>query len=148
MNGDYYHYLYDAVGNRERQDKFLLGLLTSDTYTYDDANRLTSLNGLAYTWDNNGNLLNDGVNTYTYDFANQLKILNGQGNTVTYTYNGLGDRLQETVSGNPTTTFTMDLNAGSDVQSGLGRPQKPQSEITHMMPSATARHRINSSWVC
>ncbi|HEU0291242.1 MAG TPA: RHS repeat-associated core domain-containing protein [Anaerolineales bacterium] len=110
-NGDYYHYAYDAVGNRETQQKSVLGLVTNDTYVYDDANRLTSLNGLSYTWDNNGNLLNDGVNAYTYDSANRLKTLNGQGNTVIYTYNGLGDRLRETVNGN-TTTFTMDLNAG------------------------------------
>jgi hypothetical protein len=36
--------------------------VTNDNYVYDDANRLTSLNGVTYTWDNNGNLLNDGVN--------------------------------------------------------------------------------------
>jgi len=29
------------------------------------ANRLTDVGGVTYTWDNNGNLLNDGVNTYT-----------------------------------------------------------------------------------
>jgi RHS repeat-associated protein len=81
------------------------------SYQYDDANRLTSVNAVSYTWDNNGNLLNDGVNTYTYDSANRLKTLNGQGNNVTYSYNGLGDRLRETVNGNPT-TFTMDFNAG------------------------------------
>ena len=74
-------------------------------------NRLTSVNAVNYSWDNNGNLLNDGVNTYTYDSANRLKTLSGQGNSVTYQYNGLGDRLQETVNGN-TTTFTIDLNAG------------------------------------
>ena len=44
------------------------------------------------------------------DSANRLKTLSGGGNTVTYAYNGLSDRLRETVNGNPT-TFTMDLNA-------------------------------------
>jgi hypothetical protein len=47
--------------------------VTNDTYVYDDANRLTSVNAVNYLWDNNGNastrsalhLLNDGVNTYT-----------------------------------------------------------------------------------
>ena len=110
-NNDYYHYAYDAVGNREAQQKSVLGFVTNDTYVYDDANRLTSLNAVNNTWDNNGNLLNDGVNTYTYDSANRLKTLSGQGNSVTYAYNGLGDRLRETMNGNPT-TFTMDLNAG------------------------------------
>jgi len=51
----------------------VLGFVTNDTYVYDDANRLTSVNAVNYSWDNNGNastrsarrLLNDGVNTYT-----------------------------------------------------------------------------------
>lgn len=72
-NNGYYHYTYDAVGNRETQQKSVLSLATNDTYVYDNANRLTSVNGLNYTWDNNGNtstgsvqcLLNDGVNAYT-----------------------------------------------------------------------------------
>jgi hypothetical protein len=47
-NGDYYHYFYDAVGNRETQQKSVLGFVTNDTYVYDDANHLTSLNGVNY----------------------------------------------------------------------------------------------------
>ena len=35
-------------------------------YGYDIANRLTSVDSVTYTWDNNGNLLSDGVFTYTY----------------------------------------------------------------------------------
>jgi YD repeat-containing protein len=45
------YYTYDAVGNR-------LSLTTTVgvvNYQYDAANRLTSVNGQAYTWDNNGN---------------------------------------------------------------------------------------------
>jgi RHS repeat-associated protein len=77
------------------------------------------VNGVTYVYDNNGNLLNDGVNAYTYDSANRLKTFTNATTTATYTYNGLGDRpstgsghrLQETVNG-VTTTFTMDLNTG------------------------------------
>ncbi len=36
------------------------------------ANCLTNVNGQAYTWDNNGNLTNDGSKTYLYNQANQL----------------------------------------------------------------------------
>ena len=39
-NNDYYHYAYDAVGNRETQTKSVLGFVTDETYIYDDANRL------------------------------------------------------------------------------------------------------------
>ena len=118
-NGDYYHYGddnldvdgYDAVGNRLWQETRLGGVVSNSTYTYDNANRLTTVNGMTYTWDAAGNLLSDGVNTYTYDSANRLKTFSGQGNNATYSYSGLGDRLQEAINGN-TTTFTMDLNAG------------------------------------
>ena len=90
---------------------FIGGLTSTTTYNYDHANRLTSVNGVNYTWDDNGNLLNDGVNTYTYDSANRLKTLTNATTTATYSHNGFGDRLQETVNG-VTTTFTMDLNTG------------------------------------
>jgi len=72
---------------------------------YDDANRLTSAGGVTYTWDANGNLLSDGIKTYTYDSANRLKAVSGQQLAVSYGYNGLGDRLQETLNGR-TTNFT------------------------------------------
>jgi YD repeat-containing protein len=50
------------------------------------------------------------VNTYTYDGANRLIAVNGQSSTTSYAYDGLGDRLQQTVGGQ-TTTYTLDLNA-------------------------------------
>jgi len=56
------------VGNRLTQNQ----PAGSTTYTYDDANRLTTVNGVGYTWDNNSNLLSDGSATYTYDYANRL----------------------------------------------------------------------------
>lgn len=99
-NGSYYHYTYDAVGNRLTEDS----QLSVTSYQYDAANRLTSAGGVAYTFDANGNLLSDGVNTYAYDSANRLISVNG---TESYTYNGLGDRL--TQNG---VQYTLDLNAG------------------------------------
>ncbi len=81
-------------------------MLTNTTYDYDDANRLVDVNGVTYTWDNNGNLLNDGVNTYVYDSANRLISFSG-GQNVTYAYNGLGDRLSQNG-----VNYTLDLNSG------------------------------------
>jgi YD repeat-containing protein len=78
-------------------------------YTYDNANRMTGVDGVSYAWDNNGNLLSDGASTYTYDAANRLVSIVNQQSSIENRYNGLGDRLQETVN-NVTTTFTMDLN--------------------------------------
>ena len=109
--GDHYDYAYDAVGNRLTQNTLVGSVASTTTYVYDYANRLSSVNGVNYTWDNNGNLLNDGINIYTYDSANRLKTVSNQSSVNSFQYNGFGDRLQETANGN-TTTFTMDLNTG------------------------------------
>jgi len=69
------------------------------------------VNGVTYTWDNNGNLLNDGTNTFTYDYANRLVSLTNGVDNYNYHYNGLGDRIQQTVNG-VTTTYVLDLNVG------------------------------------
>ena len=106
-DGTYFHYTYDEVGNRVSQTTET----NTNTYQYDDANRLIGVDGVAYTWDDNGNLLNDGVNTYTYNSANRLLSVADGSSTTSYVYNGDGDRLRETVNGS-TTDFTMDLNAG------------------------------------
>ncbi len=68
-------------------------------------------NSHSYTWDANGNLLFDGESYYQYDLASRLVSVSGPSSTVGYAYNGLGDRLQQTVDG-ATMTYTLDLNTG------------------------------------
>jgi RHS repeat-associated protein len=106
-DGSYFHYAYDSVGNRLTEQT----QAGTTSYVYDIANRLTSVNGVTYTWDNNGNLLSDGVNTYTYDHANRLASASGGGYNASYGYSGTGDRLRQTVNG-VTTSYTLDLNTG------------------------------------
>jgi RHS repeat-associated protein len=106
-DGTFFHYTYDAVGNRLTQTTNS----GTSTYTYDIANRLTSVDGATYIWDNNGNLLSDGSSTYIYDSVNQLVSLDGPITESLYVYNGLGNRLQQTVNG-VTTNYTLDI-AGS-----------------------------------
>ncbi len=101
---DTFAYSYDSVDNRLTQNNN--GVVTN--YGYDNANRLTSVNGVTYSWDDNGNLLSDGVNTYVYDQANRLISVNGQ---TTFAYNGVGDRLRQTVN-STITNYTLDLNTG------------------------------------
>jgi RHS repeat-associated protein len=105
--GVFFQYTYDAVGNRLTETT----QSGTTTYTYDAANRIATVDGVAYTYDNNGNLLNDGSSTYTYDHANRLKSVTQDGVTYTYAYNGLGDRVSQTVGG-VTTRYTLDLNSG------------------------------------
>ncbi len=103
-------YSYDAVGNRTVQTQTITSTLVTN-YSYDIANRLTSVNGVTYSWDDNGNLLNDGMQAYTYDQANRLKQVVGGATTSTFEYNGVGNRLQQTV-GITTTRYVLDPAAG------------------------------------
>jgi RHS repeat-associated protein len=112
-------YTYDPVGNQLTETACIGGACGTTGYTYDNANRLKFVNGLVYTWDNNGNpsaslrasLTNDSAITYTSDAANRLKTVTQGAYSYSYVYNGTGDRLQQTVNG-ATTTYTLDLAAG------------------------------------
>ncbi len=139
------------MGNRLTQNDN--GALTN--YTYDIANRLTSVSGQAYTWDNNGNLLNDGVGTYTYDQANRLRTLTQGANNYAFAYNGLSDRISQTV-GVTQTRYALDPAAGltqvlSDGTStylyGNGRIAQQQSTMQYFGADAlgSVRQIYNSS---
>ena len=67
-SGKSYAFIYDKVGNRTSQT--VNSVTTS--YLYDAANRLTSVNGVTYSWDANGNLLNDSVMSYSFNSAGRL----------------------------------------------------------------------------
>jgi RHS repeat-associated protein len=106
-DGNFFNYTYDSVGNRLSETT----AFTNTIYTYDAANRMSSVNGLLYTWDENGNLLSDGANTNTYDHATRLVGVTNGIDTYAFAYNGLGDRLQQTVNA-VITNYTVDLNNG------------------------------------
>ncbi len=105
--GQRFGYAYDRVGNRT----VLTDALGVQVYTYDAANRLTNADGQSYTWDANGNLLNDGTSSYTYNAANRLTAVTGSGTTSSYAYDGLGNRVAQTVGG-VTTHYTLDVAGG------------------------------------
>ena len=122
----------------------LIMAFTNTIYAYDAANRLTSVNGVPYSWGANGNLLNDGVNTYTYNHANRLVGMIDGECTYAFAYNGLGDRLQQTAGG-VTTNYTVDLNAGltqllaeetSTYLYGVGRIGQQGTEWAYHLPDA------------
>jgi hypothetical protein len=77
-------YQHDAVGNR-----------TADADNHLDASHLRvrrcqlhdEAGGITYTWDNNGNLTNDGGALYRYDQVNRL-IAPLSGATSLFNYNG------------------------------------------------------------
>jgi YD repeat-containing protein len=62
--------------------------------------------------DANGNLLSDGSSTYSYDHANRLKSVVQGNNTYTYVYNGLGNRVSQTLNAGTPTVYVLDQAAG------------------------------------
>jgi YD repeat-containing protein len=101
-----------SISSTPMDQEILVGsVLTETSYEYDLANRLTNGGEVEYTWDDNGNLLDDGVSVYTYDPANRLSSVVQGEESYTFSYNGLGDRLQQ-VANSQTTSYTLDLNAG------------------------------------
>jgi len=80
-------FAYDPATNRVSMTSDI-----SSTYNYQaNSNKLTSVDGNAHTYDNNGNLLSDGINTYTYDQRNRLTSLNA----TNYEYNDRNLRVRK-----------------------------------------------------
>src|SRR5262249_51508011 len=98
--GSGYTYTYDLAGNRTSVQ---LNGGTLATLTYNAADQLANS---GYSYDNVGNLTNDGTTTYTYDALSRLT----QRGSTTYAYNGDGTLVSQ-ASGGVTTRYTQDLAA-------------------------------------
>jgi len=74
----------------------------SEAYEYDDTNQLTTGAGYTFTYDQNGNLISQTkagtTRNFNYNYENMLTGTTGDG-SVSYVYNGLGQRLAKTVNG-------------------------------------------------
>jgi RHS repeat-associated protein len=130
----HYAYSYDLVGNRTSASIQSTALNAITNYAYDDANRLTSDGNHTYTYDPAGNLIkkdNPTTPQYIYDSANRLtSYTDTQGKTSAYTYDGLGNRYQQSVNGK-TTNYLLDLNAG--LTQVLGESTQGQPDRTYLM---------------
>lgn len=62
-----------------------------------------------YTYDADGNLLNDGAKTYAYDSADRLITVSSQSSVVSFQYDGLGQRLSMSAAG-VVTQYVLDGN--------------------------------------
>ncbi|HBB29414.1 MAG TPA: hypothetical protein DC000_09245, partial [Clostridiales bacterium] len=97
LDGTIISYEYDAAGNRTKKTAGS----TATNYTYDNGNQLTAVNGQAYTYDVNGNLINNGAKTFVYNEVNQLtQVKDSSGNVIaSYTYDDQGRRTSLTAWG-------------------------------------------------
>lgn len=105
-------YGYDALGRRTTIGGTLyesfLATATTANGVYDANNKLTSWNGVAYTYDNNGSLIADGAKTYVWDARNRLKqIKQGTSVVAAFEYDAMGRRTKKTV-GTAVTQYVYD----------------------------------------
>lgn len=65
----------------------------------DDMNRYRRVGSRLLSYDDNGNLLDDGINTYTYDYEDRQVSIVGPGGAAEYVYDALGQRVERVVDG-------------------------------------------------
>jgi RHS repeat-associated protein len=109
------NYTYDVAGRRTGQSGSLArtGLPPALTAaTYDADNQIASWNGTPFTYDNDGNLLNDGTNTYAWNARGQLMGMAGPVNAA-FSYDAAGRRTGKLI-GSQSTGFA--YNGGAITQ--------------------------------
>lgn len=101
--GNTLSYTYDPVGNRKTKVVKNAGnTLSTTNYQYNDANELTSVDGTAYSYDKNGNLVDDGDKIYVWDIGGRLtQVKKKATGTILgdYVYDEDGRRIRKTVNG-------------------------------------------------
>ena len=101
-------YTYDLAGRRTGVGGSLARTGTPQTAaaaSYNANNQLIQWKGTTLTYDNNGNLMNDGTNTYNWNARNQLSSISG-GVSASFQYDSFGRRVNKTIGG--TTQFLYD----------------------------------------
>ncbi|MFA4873019.1 MAG: RHS repeat-associated core domain-containing protein, partial [Patescibacteria group bacterium] len=83
-------YAYDAIG--DITNKSDIGNYLYQGTNYANPHAATSVNGVTYAYDNNGNLTSDSTWTHSWNYANQLTQSQKTGSTVTYQYDHTGQR--------------------------------------------------------
>ena len=95
-------FAYDAIGNFTGMST---SLVATSTYAYSGTGKAnphaaTTINGVTNTYDDNGNLTNDGTRTYTWNYDNTLATLGSS----TYSYDHAKQRVTM-YDGSATSTY-------------------------------------------
>src|SRR3990167_525265 len=103
-DGFFEKYTYDTLGNRLTKET-PEGIITY-SYKYDKMGCLAQANDTFYDYDDLGCLIkkttSQGITKYTYNELAQLTKVEDKKHTVTFMYNGQGERLSKTVNGDST----------------------------------------------
>jgi RHS repeat-associated protein len=113
-------YGHDATGQRvtlggSYARTGLPAALTSATY--DDGNQVSTFSGQSFTYDDNGNLTNDGVRTFSWNPRDQLVSVTGPVGA-SFAYDGIGRRRAKTIEGTATQFLYDGLNAVQELSGG------------------------------
>jgi RHS repeat-associated protein len=93
-------YEYNAVRARTKVGGSLARTISTPAValgTYNAANQLVQRGTTTYTYDNNGNLLNDGANTYSWNARSELSSIAGS-TSASFQYDSFGRRTNKTVN--------------------------------------------------
>jgi RHS repeat-associated protein len=97
-------YARDKVGQVEGMASSGLPGAKELAYEYDENDRLIKAGEDIFKYDAADNLIKSPTSTFTYDKASQLET----GTGVTYSYNAVGERIKETPTSSPATTYKYD----------------------------------------
>ena len=112
---DFTYYNNDNLRTRSR----LTGSFVYPAATADRPHAPLSLNGVAFTYDANGNLTNDGARAFTYDLANRVSsVTTGTGDTLTLRYGPDGARAKKSSTATGS-TFYIDANVEYDLKDAV-----------------------------
>lgn len=95
-------YQYDVNGNRTQIGGSWgrTGLPQAlSSAIYNAANQMTAFGSQTLTYDNNGNLINDGATNFGWDARNRLISMTGTGMNANFQYDSIGRRATKTING-------------------------------------------------
>ncbi|WP_369979305.1 RHS repeat-associated core domain-containing protein [Xanthomonas bundabergensis] len=97
--------------------------VASGNNAFDDNNRQTKANNVALSYDDNGNLLNDGSRSYVWDDRDRLiRIEQGGTAIASFSYDALGRRTAKTENGTTTQYLYDGLDAVQETQGSTVNP--------------------------
>lgn len=109
-------YNYDRMGNRT--STVINGVTTA--YSVNSMNEYTSVGGVAYIYDPDGNLLSDGTNALSYNALNQITAITAPGLNTRFTVNSLGQQIASTLNGTSSRSL-IDPTGLGDVVEEIGQ---------------------------
>ncbi|WP_212827134.1 LamG-like jellyroll fold domain-containing protein [Catellatospora sp. TT07R-123] len=133
-------YTYDLNGNERTKTTTGFAKSGTNTYDYDQANRLTSWNDgtniTVYAYDKSGNRVQNGAKTFTYDERNRL--ITGAGANYSYTPRGTLSQVSDGSGTFATLSDAFDMVASQQAAGGtqtyeydgLGRAIRPGFSYT------------------